>query len=64
MINYGQNRPDSFYQRKYLGYVKFQGRLIRASINYACFFTAKSIESLPENLKVHFGIKFQILLNF
>lgn len=56
MINYGQNRPDSFYQRKYIGYVKFQGRLIRASINYACFFTAQSIESLPENLKVHFKL--------
>lgn len=51
IITYGSQRPDLLYKKKWLGYVRFQGEIVRISQNYGYFFTAQTIEPLPENLK-------------
>jgi len=50
------NHPEYYYSRKYHGYIKYQGDLIRIQNNLGCFFTSNSIDYLPHNLKVLFFI--------
>ena len=52
LINNRSIKPDLHYQRKWLGYVRYQGRIIQINANYGCFISTNSFESLPENLKV------------
>ena len=52
LITYGANKPpDAYHQKQWLGYVRFQGQIVRVSKNYGIFLTANSVDSLPENLK-------------
>ena len=39
------------YQRKYLGLIRFQNRIVKINANYGCFATASSFLKLPENIK-------------
>lgn len=58
-IYYGkQTRPDSYYQTKYHGFIKYQGETVRISQSFGCFFTFNSVDSLPETFKVEFKISF------
>lgn len=62
MINFGANHPDLYYQRRWLGVIRFQGKIVKVNANYGCFMTAHSYEKLPENLKVNILNLFLLLL--
>jgi hypothetical protein len=47
----GYNKPDKFYQRKYLGLIRFQNGIVKVNANYGCFATANSFEKLPDNIR-------------
>jgi hypothetical protein len=51
MIQNRSTKPDLYYQRKWLGYIRYQGRIIKVNANYGCFMSTSSFEKLPENLK-------------
>lgn len=51
-VTYGAEKPDLHYKAKWLGYIRFQGQIIRISNSYGCFFSSENVSSLPNNLKV------------
>lgn len=55
------NHPEYYYSRKYHGFIKYQGDLIRIQNNLGCFFTSNSIDYLPHNLKVLFFIIYRVI---
>jgi hypothetical protein len=57
IVKYSHDKFDEHYQRHWLGFIRFQGRIIKVNANYGCFITLRSYEKLPENLRVS-------LLNF
>jgi hypothetical protein len=52
MIVCGGIKPEMYYERKWLGHIRFQGRIVKISSNFGCFITSNSYESLPKTLKV------------
>lgn len=52
VIQFGINHPDTYYKKKYIGTIRFQGRFVKISENFGFFMTANSFESFPENIKV------------
>lgn len=54
VMNYGQNKPDLYFQRKSLGFIRFQGRIVRVGVNFGSFATLRNekFQVLPEIFKV------------
>lgn len=53
MSNLGQTKPDLHYQRNYLGFIRFQGRIVRVCSNFGSFMTLgnESFRNMPDTFK-------------